>query len=679
LSGRRDVGRPSTPASPRRAAILVGPRGVGKTQVAEALLAAAGVVRQRGVVEAGTALLGEREALDVVWLPPGAGDVTLFDVEGSEAAAGVRRTLIGLVDLVLLVVSASEGWTAQHARWMRRLDGRPVAVLVTSLDRKHRLQLPESVDGRRLLPLTLPVDEGRVLDLVAGVVSVGTRDGTPPPEALPAESSTWAAVLRAGREVIQEAAACTREDRLARYLDDHALPEADVRAGLAEGVAAGSLVPVLAVGGRTGAGALEALAALEAWVPAPTPIAAPGVVVAWAGTRAGPVEGQAREGECQTLLRVLAGTLHPGTALVPASGEDEPPVRVSKLYRLRGDRRAVAPPAEVGHVVAVPERLPGRPGLWFTDGAVLDDFGELPDPPAVWRQVWPVRRADAREAARELYAAVARLPAWDASLYAVDAPRGGGICLGGPSEAAIQAAIARLTVVLRGAPRVARPVVPDLETPRTAVSGVVGELPGPDGAPLGRVVIDLTPAPLEDGVDIRLVLDEDALPQKLVAGVADGLRAGLARGPRIGAPVAGLVITAIDADYHALDSEPSHLAQAASLAVQAALAAASTVLVDPWSEVVVEALPDDVPALLGELAAVGARTLGIDVDARRGRLEAHIAERGLDGLASRLSAVAEGDVRVFAVAHHHERVSEDRAAQITAEWAALDALWGDRA
>jgi elongation factor G len=657
--------------------LLVGPRGVGKTQLAEALLAAAGVVRQRGLVEAGTTLLGTREALDTVWLPPGFGDLTLFDIDGSEAYAGLRKTVIGLVDLVLLVVSAADGWTTQHARWMRRLEGRPVVVVLTGVERRTAGPMPASVGGRRFVPLSLALGDGTVLDVLAGTQASGTRDGTLPAEPQGA-GDEHDGLLRAAREVVHEAAACTREDRLARYLDAHVLSEADLLAGLRDGVASGAVVPTLAVGGRTGAGAAAALQALEAWTPAPRPVPESGVVVAWVGTRAGPVEGHAREGEPQTLLRVLAGTLHPGAALTLARGDEDAPVRVSKLYRLRGDRRAVAPPAEVGHVVAILERLPGRPGMWFTDGATLDDFGELPDPPSLWRQIWPVRRADAREAARELYAAVARLPSWDPSLFAVDAPRGGGVCLGGGSEASLHAAIARLSVLLRGQPRVARPVVPDLETPRASVTSVVGELPGPDGAPLGRVVIDVAPASLEDGVDVRLMLAEDVLPKKLMAGVADGLRAGLARGPRIGAPVAGIVVTAVDADYHALDSEPSHLAQAASLAVQTALASVGTHLVEPWSELVVEALPDDVPALLGELAAVGARTLGIDVDAKRGRLEAHLTERSLDGLAARLASVAEGDVRVFAVAHHHERVSEDRAAAIVAEWAALDVLLGDR-
>lgn len=667
---------------------LVGHRSCGKTQLAEALLAAGGVVRAAGRVDDGTALLdhdaessARRASLfpSFAWIPWRDRVLHLVDTPGAASVALPARLARFAADLDVVVVSVPDGVErgTEEALVEARRRGRPAVAALTKLDRGAELgSLVAELGlaaGRTPALLQLPWREDGAL---VGVIDLLTRCALRGDQAEGSAPSALMAEIEAAREQLLEAIATTDEGLLEAYLERLDLNPEEAWAGLARGAAAGELLPVVIVSGLTGLGAGALLDAVWELAPDPEQAAPAGseaaaFVAQWVAT----VPDD--EGTPVSVLRVWAGEL-PGQPALKHVGSGQV-ARVKKLYRVRGPRRAVAPSAEAGQIVAVWEPLPGLPGDVFTDGPAVSLGGAPRRPPMAWawlRLLSPnptARRVDEER----LRVALERLRRLDPGLAWEE--DGGGVVLAGVSPAEVQLAVERLRVELGEVVSVGLPPVRYRERLVGAAAEVHGlhrKADGDDVLELGECWLDVRPTALEKGFEYEVTVDDDVLPRKFWGAVGEGARWALARGPLADCPVIGVHVTCVNGEYDALESVDAHFEAAGELAMRAALERCGTELMEPWSDVVIHLPGGLVGALMSDLPAHRGRVLGLEVDAEESQVHAWLPDAEVLRLGGRLEALASGRAWFVATPSHYERLPVELVSEVLKQTRATQAGGG---
>jgi elongation factor G len=670
-----------------RVVAFMGHRSSGKTQLAEALLHAAGVVREAGRVDGGTALLDAwaeaKERRMTVWpgvawlLAPtpdgrGSGVLHLLDLPGAAALAGPAAQAATGADGLVVVVSAPDGVERGAQDALASARG-PQIVALNKVDRCRDLDaaLEEiaAATPRRVVVLGVPswspsgvltgvVDVVRAVHWSRGGVGEGATES-----ASPADRTEEA--VRAAREAAMEAAATSDDALLEVYLDQLELDAEATWAGLARGVASGELLPVVCTSGLFEVGARLLWDAVVRLVPPAAPRGA-GLHLSWISAY------DDEDGEPVSVLRCWAPSGSTGRTTGPTgaspllrnlrTGET---ARLHKLYRLRGPRRAVAPPWAPGSVVGVWEPLPGRVGDRFVEvGSTAHDDGAGEE--IAWAaQTSRWITAAGRDAASRLRAALRRLTRLDPTLRWMEEDRLGGVRLEATSEGQLELAVDRLRRAVGDGLHV-RPVpIRYQETPARAVFDVVGVHAVPEGATLGgdvdptqygEVVLDVEPIGPELGVVLRAEVDDDQLPHRFLPAIGEGIRRGLGRGPLAGYPVTGAGVRCVGGDYHALESTDADFERAGEIAVTAALRASGTALLEPWSEVQLSVPSSDVGHVLSDLAAHRGRVHGLEVTDGTTRMDASLPDREVATLSARLDAITRGRGRFIAHPGHLERL-----------------------
>ncbi len=406
---------------------LIGHRSSGKSSLGELLLQIARVTRNVGSVEDGTSLLDwtdeERRhrqtlSLSAVWMEHGGRPLQLLDAPGAEFLSHERDRAIHASDAAVLVVDAAEGVQVgtEDALVAALEQGIPVVGVLAKADRHDAASIEALADAiervvpnggrsRRVAPLHLPVVEDGalvgVVDVIEDRLLRFAEDGTGAwsPEPVP---DGYRARAASAFERVAEAVALTDDDLLERYLEELELPPDEVRRGLPRALAARTLLPLLVTSATRRVGGDALLDALAAWLPPPR---AP--LVRDHDGQIRPVETQDgfvaevlavqrdKEGAPFTLLRVWSGQPPRGGAWI--EGRSGRAVRVRKLYRVRGPRRATAQDPGPGSIVATWDPLGVSPGDTLTDGGRFEVVG--PEPLAPMMDLW-VRPVDDRDAER---------------------------------------------------------------------------------------------------------------------------------------------------------------------------------------------------------------------------------------------------------------------------------------
>ena len=253
-----------------RTIALVGHGAVGKTTLAESLLAASGAITSRGTVERGSTVcdfdpqekeLGHSLNSALVSFSWGGAQVHLIDTPGYPDFAGQAIGALAGVDTALVVVSALTGIELSTVRMMKLAGERGLCrmIVVNKIDADN-VDLPALVNairdrfGRQCMLLDLPTQDRREV-----VELLGHDSG----------ESDFGSVAAAHRALIDQ---IVEEDEslLARYLDDGADPTVDeLHAPFEKALRSGHLVPILFVSARTGAGIPQLLDVLTRLAPNP--------------------------------------------------------------------------------------------------------------------------------------------------------------------------------------------------------------------------------------------------------------------------------------------------------------------------------------------------------------------------------------------------------------------------
>ncbi|HEY4458745.1 MAG TPA: translation factor GTPase family protein [Pseudonocardiaceae bacterium] len=589
----------------------------GKTSLTERLLFRAGVIGELGSVDAGStqtdSMAIERQRgitirSAVATLTVADRTVNLIDTPGhSDFIAEVERCL-GVLDGVVLVVSAVEGVQAQTRVLMRTLRalGLPVIVFVNKIDRVGARAGELITELRRIAPGAIAMSI--VLDIGTRAARVVSADNAELPELLAENDDVF----------------------LARYLDN-AISAEESRAEFVAQVRRAQVQPVFFGSAMTGVGVAELLAGIGAFLPATEPADGDPVGVVFKIDRD-------RSGAKICYLRLFAGSVAARETLLLHGNDHEYQGRVTSVAVFDRGAHRVSRRARAGDIAVVTGLAGARIGDWF--GRPVREAPRFP-PPSLETVVTPSRPSDGGQ----LFAALSELAEQD-PLIDVRRDNGGELTVRLYGEVQKEVIRVRLADDYGVAVDFAPTRLVYREKPTGSGSAVEEFGKGGPEYFYGTVGLRVEPGEPDSGVVFRLAVELGALPLAFHKAIQEAARATLAQG-LYGWEVTDVVVTVIQTGYFSPLSTAGDFRNLTPLVMMNALAKAGTVVHEP-----VDAFELDIPAsalstvlvLLGEARA---RLREPELDGETYRLRGELpsgrvpdVERALPGLTGGEAAFA---------------------------------------
>jgi elongation factor G len=618
-----------------RDVVLIGHGGVGKTTLAEALLAASGTVKTRGRSDDGT---------------------SNFDTEPEEQKRGSslfthfhhvdwQGTLVNLIDTpgagafvhdasnalragtTAVLVCSPEGairnedqkllaWTGEQAV--------PRIAFVTRMDRERAdfdralTDLAEQLE-QKPVAVQLPIGAGPelrgIVDVLRRKAFLGQGDAPAKEAEIPADMADAA---NAARERLVEAVAESDDGLLEKYLESGELSEEDLHEGLKKAILAGAFLPVLCGAGAGSAGAAPLLDFLVHACPAagdlppalgddPKSVTevsrAPSTDAPFSAqivrTISDPFAGKL------SVFRVFSGQIQGDSTVYNSTRQTKE--KLGHLFRLGGKQQTQIAKAVAGDVVAVAKLKEGQTGDTLCDEKVHTYFPRLRSfEAAISFAIEAKNKGDEDKIMSGLH----RLQEEDPALHLDRDEQTKEMILGGVGQLHVEAVIERLKrkfgveVVLKA------PKVPYKETIRgkAQAEGKVKKQTGGHGQ-FAVAWLEVEPLGRGSGFEFVDKIVGGVVPRNFIPAVEKGVREALVAGTIAGYPVVDVRVTLFDGKHHDVDSSEMAFKLAASGGFKAAVEKARPVLLEPVLNVEV-AVPDDV---MGDVIG--------DVNARRGKVQ----------------------------------------------------------
>ena len=651
---------------------LVGHRSSGKTTLADSLLAATGVTRERHSVDEGTSLLDHdaserRRQMSIqpsfAWMEWSEHLLNLIDTPGSAGLRHEAALALSGADGCFVVVSGPDGVEvgAEDALGLARAAGVPCAVVINKMDRRvdveEVLERLEAITGARPVPMQVPFndDDGRFCGVASLLMKRALRydpEGSArySVEPLPDELSGKVA---AAWEYLVESVALADDALLERYLEFLELPLDAVRAGLAAGMASGALLPVLFTAGGRSVG-VHALLDFSVWA-FPDPLSRERAGEQEPSTD-GPLSARLiatqldGQGQPFHVLRILSGTPGRSKDLHEAGGSGT--ARLRKLYQVRGPRRTLAVNLGPGSIVATWDPISGRPGTLWAEGVENTLPAPLLSMPMVSWLLEPVQGTTPER----LDSALKQLEQLDAGVELGRDPFTGHPVIGGHDGLHLEVVLERLRTRLGVDVSSSLPPVQYVEAPAISVSnahGVHRKGGDIDVMEFGECWVNLEPTAPDSGNTFNAQTSEERLPSRFIPAVEDGVQCGLMHGPTAGYPVIGADVLCTDGEYDMFASTDEHLKFAGTAAVRKALVLSGSRLMEPWSDLAVQVPTTGVGDILQHLAAHRGQITGMEVEGDVAHIQAMFPERELQHFAPRLQSLTSGRGRFTRGSKHY--------------------------
>jgi len=631
---------------------LVGRSGGGKTLLAEALLAATGVITRMGSIEAGTTVsdsdpseIHQQRSVNLAVLPLTVGDLTvnLLDTPGYADFIGELRAGLRAADAALFVVSAVDGVdAATTALWAEcERVGMPRAVLISRIDHPRAnyeqvLAACREAFGAAVLPLYVPVRTGGgitgLLGLLTGTVSTPDAAASQAVPAAPAtrRPATPAEVTdsAAARAALIEGIIGESEDEtlMDRYLEGAEMDLDTLTTDLEIAVARGRFYPVLATSAETGVGLAELLELLTGAFPTPAERPLPPVTdldgrpaTPLTCDPAGPLVGEVVRTTIDSflgrvcLVRLFSGTLREdsivhigGHGLADRGHEDhDTDERVTHLQSPLGATLRPVPYSVAGDICALTRLSDAETGDTVSDktAPVLVAAWEMPEP------LMPVAvQGEAHSDDDALAKNLGKVAAVDPTLRVERNAETHQLVLWCMGEAHAEVVLDRLRA--QGVHVQTVDVITPLRETFAAPVSARGRYVKQSGGHGQFGICDIEVEPLERGAGFEFVnrVVGGAIPGHYIESVEKGVKAQMSKGVAAGFPVVDIRVTLVGGKTHSVDSSDAAFQAAGALALREAAAAGRIQLLEPVSAVTIT-VPD---AYVGQVMT--------DLNTRRGHM-----------------------------------------------------------
>jgi elongation factor G len=428
------------------------------------------------------------------------------------------------------------------------------------------------------------------------------------------------------------------DDLLEQLLSDVTPSRDAVFADLVREMQEGLIVPVFFGSAQSGFGVARLLKALRHEAPLPDRAQARlGVADAGAYVLKTSYAGQSGK---MAYVRVFGRRMEDGADLVLPSGAKS---RVGGLFAIQGAALKKIPAAAPGDICAVGKVEEAHAGQ------ILSLTGRPQASAAEQRQRRPLfavaLAARARKDDVRLSGALAKLVEEDAGLTLTHDAENHQVLLAGQGEGHVRLAIERLRRRFGVEIDTEQPKTPYRETLQKALTQRARHKKQSGGhGQFADVTVEVRPLPRGSGFRFEARVVGGAVPRQWIPAVEAGVRDGLVRGP-LGFPVTDLEVVLTDGQTHSVDSSEMAFRTAGRLAIEEAMKASGTILLEPIEKLVVYSPTPAASNVTSALTARRGQILGLGPrEDWRGweRIEAYLPQSERQHLIAELRGLTQG-------------------------------------
>ncbi len=620
---------------------LVAHGGAGKTMLAEAMLFTGGSVARMGRVDDGSASLDYAENekrrqisinLGIAYVNWNGTKINVLDCPGYADFYGDVRAGLRVADSAIMVLAAPSGVEVGTELVWQFLDqmGLPRMICVNKMDKEHadyRKCLDQCVEllGARPAPVVIPMGAADglkgVVDLIEGKAYIADGPGKHKKVDVPADMADEVAELR---NQLIEVAAESDEALMEKFFGDEALSPEEIKRGLRAGVAAATIVPVVATAADSTVGVEPLMNTIADIMPSPADILevmgkkpgsedeakrAPTLDAPFSALIFKTVAEQ-HVGEL-SFFRVYSGTVSAGDEVLNSSKDESE--RMGQIHALIGRERKeleVVTAGDIAGVVKLKKTSTGDTLCAKSNPIVLPPV-DFPKP------VLAVAVAAKSKGDEEkINAGLLKLHEEDPTFGMAYDPVIRQTIVSGLGDLHLDVMIEKLKDKFGVEVNREKPRIPFRET-ITSTAKAEGKYKKQTGGrgQFGVAWLRLEPRERGAGFEFANEVVGGSIPSKFIPAVQKGVLERMGRGVIAGYPVVDVLAAVYDGKYHSVDSSEMAFKMAGSIALKEAAAEARVVLLEPVYDITV-VVPDE---FLGDVMS--------DVSSRRGK----IRETGQEG------------------------------------------------
>ena len=612
-----------------RNVVLVGNSGAGKTQLAEAMLHAAGVTTRLGTPQEGNTVSDfEPEEKDrqtsiftsVLNLKWKGAQINLLDAPGYADFIGSALWAMNAADTAVLVLNASSGADIHSLRYFQIATDQKMARLIVvnradaeNVDLERVVTQIREAFGSQCRLMSVPVGQGPAFK---GVIDAFAK--TEGAEALIDVASSHSELV----ESIVEA----DESLMERYLGDEKIAPDELAGVFTKALQMGTVVPILFTSARKEIGVAEVLDLLAAYAPNPKQArprtarkgaAADAAESPLACDPKGPLVAQVFKVVADpyvgkvSYLRVFSGTLLADT---PARiGDDRRETKIGHILRVQGKETQAIGQAAAGDIVGVAKIDELSIGRTVSSGA---EPLLMPEPampvPMYSLALQPKTRGDEQKISECL----AKVLEEDTTLKTTRDRQTNELVVSGMGDIHLTTLLARLRRRYQLEVDTKPPKIPYRETIMGTADGHYRHKKQTGGAgQFGEVYVRVEPK--ERGAGFEFVDDTfgGSIPKQFLPAVEKGVREALEQGVIAGYPFSDVLVAATDGKSHPVDSKEVAFKIAGRMAFKDAVMKAKPVILEPYVNLAVTVPDEYLGSITGDLNSRRGRIMGMEAGA----------------------------------------------------------------
>jgi len=600
---------------------LVGHSGCGKTTLAAALMAKAGLKdltfdssqeeKDRGYTIDMT--VGTFKVKDIA--------ITLIDTPGGDEFVEEMYKGVPVADLTLIVLNAEKGVEVSTERaWeITGAAKRPTAILINQMDREnakfdHALtSVREHFDGK-FVPLQVPIrEDGEFVGVVDLIDNEAVYFGNKNKKDIPADLVDF---VEEARGILFEEVSSFDDELMMKFLEEEPITPHELATTLAHGLAAGELVPVLCSSATEGKGLDVLLHTITEAVEQKVGSTDAPVRAVVFDLSSDPYLGRL------AVLKILDGVMQEGKPLYDVTRGTK--IDVRDIYAFEGTKQHRVPSAEAWQVVALgkADDVVLASTLGAEKGLEVYEMPAFPKP-VYSRAITPKTQADVEK----MSDALREIATTKATVIVGRDPVTKEMIMEGMGDIHLTLVIERMKNRYNVTLDTARPTIPYKETVRKMAEARYRHKKQSGGrGQFGEV--ELRVEPFEDGYEFVNKIKGASIPGQYIPGVEKGVVEAMEEGNLAKFPVTNVSVTLFDGGYHPVDSSELAFKMAGRHAFRDAFDRANPCLLEPVMHVDVRVPEEFTGDIISDLNGRRGRILGMEPEGKATivRAEAPLSE-----------------------------------------------------